>query len=321
MKIVVLDGYTLNPGDLSWAKLEIIGETVVYDRTPEDLIMERAKEADIILTNKTPLRKNVLKQLPKLKYIGVLATGFDVIDVTAANKQNIVVTNIPTYGTDSVAQLVFALLLELCHHVGHHSESVKKGEWSSKEDWCYWVMPLMELSGKTMGIVGFGRIGRKTAEIAKAFGMNVIAHDPFAQKKAKDDRTNWMGLSELLQTSDIISLHCPLTSENKELINKKQLKLMKSSAIVINTSRGKLINNDDLAEALNQGVIGGAGLDVLFVEPPPANDPLLTAKNCFITPHIAWGTIEARSRLLNMAVENICSFLSGESTNVIYPPS
>jgi glycerate dehydrogenase len=317
MNIVVLDGYTLNPGDLSWNQLECLGNTTVYDRTPDELIVERVKEADIILTNKTPLREKTLKLLPELKYIGVLATGYDAVDIAAAKERNIVVTNIPTYGTDSVAQLVFALLLELCHHVGHHSESVKRGEWSSREDWCYWDTPLWELSGKTIGIVGYGRIGRKTGEIAKAFGLKVIAYDPFSQKNSKDDGTNWIELSELLQTSDIVSLHCPLTPENEEFMNKKQLQSMKSTAILINTSRGKLINNDDLAEALNAGIIGGAGLDVLSTEPPLSDHPLLTAKNCIITPHMAWGTLEARSRLLNMAVENVSSYLSGKHTNVI----
>jgi glycerate dehydrogenase len=317
MNIVVLDGYTLNPGDLSWNQLESLGNTTVFDRTPNELIVERAKEADILLTNKTPLRDDTLKQLPELKYIGVLATGYDAVDIAAANERNIVVTNIPTYGTDSVAQLVFALLLELCHHVGHHSESVKRGEWSSREDWCYWDTPLWELSGKTIGIVGYGRIGRKTGEIAKAFGLNVIAYDPFSQNNAKADGTNWRELSELLETSDIVSLHCPLTPENEEFMNKKQLQSMKPTAILINTSRGKLINNDDLAEALNAGIIGGAGLDVLSTEPPLTDHPLLTAKNCIITPHMAWGTLEARSRLLNMAVENVSSFLSGKQSNVI----
>lgn len=317
MNIVVLDGYTLNPGDLSWSELESVGNTVIYDRTPHELIVERAKEAEIILTNKTPLREETLQQLPNLKYVGVLATGFDVVDIRAARSRNITVTNIPTYGTESVAQLVFAFLLEFCHHVSLHNQSVREGEWSSNDDWCYWKTPLMELSGKTMGIIGFGRIGRNTASIAEAFGMKVVAHDLIAQQHAKDDGTNWMSLEELLRQSDVISLHCPLTSENEGFINKEKLNIMKKTSILINTSRGQLINNDDLADALNNGVIGGAGLDVLSEEPPALNHPLLTAKNCIITPHMAWGTKEARSRLLDTAVENVKAFLAGEPSNVV----
>ncbi|WP_158734796.1 D-2-hydroxyacid dehydrogenase [Alteribacillus sp. YIM 98480] len=318
MKICILDGYTLNPGDLSWEELSRFGKIDLYDRTPEDLVVERATDADIILTNKTPLRKTALEKLPKLKYIGVLATGFDVVDIEAASERKIVVTNIPTYGTLSVAQMAFALLLEHCHHVQRHSDSVKKGEWSENPDWCYWNYPLVELAGKTMGIVGLGRIGLQTAEIASAFGMAVVAYD-YYPRDIDLPNFKWVELHELLKEADVISLHCPLTSETEELINEKNISMMKSSAFIINNSRGKLVNNDHLAEALNAGTIAGAGLDVLAVEPPDDTNPLLQAKNCIITPHISWATKDSRSRLLNMAIDNIEAFINNNPKNVVNP--
>ncbi|WP_341302903.1 D-2-hydroxyacid dehydrogenase [Lysinibacillus sp. FSL H8-0500] len=317
MNIVILDGYTLNPGDLSWSKLSEVGEVTVYNRTPNNLIVERAVEAEIILTNKTPLSKEILAQLPKLKYIGVLATGYDVVNVEAAKEQNVVVTNIPAYGTHSVAQMVFALLLEHCQRVQRHSDAVRAGEWTNHQDWCFWNYPLIELAGKKFGIVGFGRIGYQTAQVASALGMSIIAYNR-QQREVDLPNFQWADhLTDLLKEADIISLHCPLTPETEEIINRDNLAIMKDSAIIINTSRGRLINNQDLADALNNGVIAGAGLDVLDVEPPSASNPLLSAKNCMITPHISWATKEARGRLLDMAVDNVKAFVAGAARNIV----
>jgi glycerate dehydrogenase len=316
MKIVILDGYTLNPGDISWAGFETLGDITVYDRTPPDKIIERSENAEIILTNKTIVNKKTLEQLPKLKYIGVLATGYNIVDVKVANEKNIIVTNIPSYGTSSVAQMVFALLLELTQNVGYHSNSVQKGRWSESEDWCYWDKPLIELDGLTMGIIGFGRIGKAAAKIANAFGMNVIANDAVTIESPPD----WIKIVDqetIFRESDVISLHCPLTNENKEFVNSKKINLMKKSAYIINTSRGLLINEEDLAHALNGKRIAGAGLDVLSKEPPDETNPLLTAMNCIITPHIAWATKAARQRLMNIAVENLETYLEGKAQNVI----
>jgi glycerate dehydrogenase len=317
MNICILDGYTLNPGDLSWDQLSQIGKTDIYDRTPEELIIERASNAEIILTNKTPLNRATLMQLPNLKYIGVLATGFDVVDTKAAEERGITVSNIPTYGTESVSQMVFALLLEHCHRVQRHSDAVMEGQWGRNPDWCFWNYPLVELAGKTMGIVGFGRIGLQTAKLASAFGMHILAYDAY-HRDIDLPNFQWAELPDLMRQSDVVSLHCPLTPDTEEMINTENLSLMKSSAIIINTSRGKLVNNKDLAEALNAGVISGAGLDVLAVEPPEDTNPLLQAKNCIITPHIAWATKEARSRLLDLAVDNIKAFAAGSSKNVVH---
>ena len=316
MKIIILDGYTLNPGDISWTGFETLGDFIMYDRTPPDKIIERSEDADIILTNKTIINKDTIKQLPKLKYIGVLATGYNIVDVNAANERNIIVTNIPSYGTSSVAQMVFALLLELTQNVGHHSNSVKKGGWSKSENWCYWDKPLIELDGLTFGIIGFGRIGKATAKIANAFGMNVITNDaviiesPPGWVKIVDQET-------IFRDSDVVSLHCPLTSANKHFVNSVKINLMKKSAFLINTSRGLLINEEDLAHALNSERIAGAGLDVLSKEPSDETNPLLTANNCIITPHIAWATKAARQRLMNIAVDNLKSYLNGKQVNVI----
>lgn len=317
MKLVVLDGYTLNPGDLNWDGIKEFGDLQVHDRTPESQIVERCQGAEIIFTNKTPLREAILAQLPDLKYIGVLATGYNVVDVDYAKKRGVLVANVPGYGTASVVQMTFALLLELCQHVQSHSDSVFEGEWSRSLDFCYWKHPLVELEGKTLGIIGFGSIGQKVADVAGAFGMNVIG-----QSRRQSDQTHrknfrWAGLNELLSESDVVSIHCPLFPETQGLINKETLKLMKSSAFFLNTSRGPLMVDQDLADALNAGVIAGAGIDVLSVEPPSANNPLFRAKNCLITPHIAWATIEARSRLMGIAENNLSSFLNGNPVNIV----
>ncbi len=316
MKIIILDGYTLNPGDISWAGFETLGDFTMYDRTSPDKIIECSENAEIILTNKTIINKLTIEQLPKLKYIGVLATGYNIVDVKAANERNIIVTNIPSYGTSSVAQMVFALLLELTQNVGHHSNSVRSGGWSESEDWCYWDRPLIELEDLTMGVIGFGRIGKATADIARAFGMRVIANDT-GKTKSISDWVKMVNQDTIFRESDAVSLHCPLTSDNKHFINSAKINLMKRSAFLINTSRGLLINEENLAHALNSERIAGAGLDVLSEEPPDETNPLLSAINCIITPHIAWATKAARQRLMNIAVRNLKSYLSGKPVNVI----
>lgn len=315
MNIVVLDGYTLNPGDLSWAGFESLGKLDVYERTPPELIEQRVQDADIVLTNKTPLRAELLSKLPKLKYIGVLATGYDVVDVRAAKDQGIAVTNIPGYGTASVAQTVFALLLELCQRVGGHDASVKAGQWSRGPDFCFWQGTLTELHGKTLGIVGYGTIGEAVARIAHAFGMRIAANKRHPGGPPPFDGFAWTSLPELLETSDVVSLHCPLTADTEALINKHSLAHMKRSALLINTARGKLIAEQDLADCLNAGGIAGAGLDVLSTEPPAPDNPLLTAANCVITPHFAWATLEARQRLMRAAEQNLEAYLGGQSSN------
>jgi glycerate dehydrogenase len=317
MKIVVLDGYTLNPGDLSWDGFKKYAEPVVYDRTPPAQVTERVGDAELVLTNKTVLKSSTLRELPKLRYIGVLATGYNVVDVEEAHKLGITVTNIPTYGTSSVAQYAFALLLELCHQVKLHSDAVRAGEWTRSVDWCFWKTPLVELAGKTMGVVGSGRIGRQTMKIADAFGMRIIAHDTYTANTPEYEGFRWASLEELLRESDVVSLHCPLTPETEGLMNADRLKLMKPSAFLINTSRGPLVVDKDLADALNNNRLAGAALDVLSVEPPAETNPLLNAKNCLLTPHMAWATKEARSRLMDIAVENLAAFLSGKPQNVI----
>jgi len=317
MKIVVLDGYTLNPGDLSWENLNKLGDLTIYEHTPFDMTVERAKGAQIVFTNKTPLGENELAQLPELKYIGVLATGYNIVDIEAARKRGIVVTNIPTYGTKSVAQMTFALLLEMTQHVQHHSDAVHNGEWTNCRDFCFWKYPLIELEGKTMGIIGFGRIGQAVADIASAFGMKVLGYDKVKSDQSHRSNFKWAELDELLSESDVVSLHCPLFPDTKGIINAENLRKMKKTAFLINTSRGPLIVDEDLADALNNGVIAGAALDVLSVEPPKEDNPLLSAKNCIITPHISWATKEARSRLMDIAVDNLNMFLKGNPVNVV----
>lgn len=319
LRIVVLDGYTLNPGDLSWSSLESLGELVVYERTSAESVLERSRGADVLFTNKTVLSDALFRELsPKLKFIGVLATGYNVVDVVAARKYGVVVSNIPTYGTFSVAQMVFALLLHITQNVGHHCGEVAKGRWSSNKDWCFWDTPLVELAGKTMGIVGFGRIGQATGRMAQAFGMRVIAFDIFFKSSPLPGAEMVASVEEIFSRSDVVSLHCNLTDDNKGMVNKKLLSTMQRSAIIINTSRGPLINEADLAEALNTGVVYAAGLDVLSVEPPVAN-PLIGAKNCFVTPHIAWATKEARCRLMGIAVDNLRAFIDGKPQNDVRP--
>jgi glycerate dehydrogenase len=316
MNIVVLDGYTLNPGDLSWKDLESLGQCTVYDRSAPNEVVPRAKDAEIVLTNKTVLPSDTIKQLPKMKYIGVLATGYNIVDIGTAQDKDIPVTNVPMYGTQSVAQMVFAHLLTLAQHAAHHAQTVIAGRWTSNPDFCYWDMPLIELAGLTMGIIGFGRIGQATARLAIAFGMNVIFYD-IAKPSSLPEGCQSAGLDDIFRTSDVISLHCPLTSDTKKVINTERLELMKKTAFLINTSRGPLVDEQALAEALNNKLIAGAGLDVLSEEPPCANNPLLKARNCYITPHIAWATIAARKRLLQKAVDNVASFLKGKPQNIV----
>lgn len=317
MKIVILDGYTLNPGDLNWDGLEGLGDVTLYERTAADKVVERAEGAEVVFTNKTPLGKEVLDLLPSLKFIGVLATGYNVIDVEAAKAKGVMVANVPGYGTASVVQMTFALLLELCLHVQRHSDSVMEGKWASSADWCFWDYPLVELAGKTMGIIGFGRIGQQVADAATAFGMKIIGSGRTQEDQSHRKNFQWANISELLEKSDVISIHCPLLPETKGLINKERLHKMKKSAFLLNTSRGSIIVDEDLADALNNDVIGGAGMDVLSVEPPPKDNPLFKAKNCIITPHIAWATKEARARLMDVTVANLASYINGNPVNIV----
>jgi glycerate dehydrogenase len=315
MNICVLDGFTLNPGDLSWDELRQLGPCEILDRTPPAEIIARAANAEIILTNKTPLPRQTIAALPKLKYIGVLATGTNVVDLAAARERNIPVTNIPAYSTRSVTQATIALLLELTNHVGPHTQRVRDGAWTRAKDWCFWDGPLVELEGLTLGIVGYGRIGAAVADIATALGMKVISYNS-SSKPAPPSVTS-VDLETLFRTSDVVSLHCPLTPQTQQLVNAERLAWMKPTAFLLNTSRGPLVDETALAEALNAGRLAGAGLDVLSVEPPPASNPLLHAKNCLITPHNAWGTRAARQRLMTIAVANIRAFLNGTPQNVV----
>lgn len=316
MKIVVLDGYTENPGDLSWAPLEALGETVIYDRTPAGKTVERIGDAEAVLTNKTVLADEIMAACPKLTYIGVLATGYNVVDTEAAKRRGITVTNIPTYGTDTVGQFAIALLLEICHRIGCHDKTVHEGRWESSVDWCYWDYPLLELAGKTMGIIGFGRIGQVTGRIAKALGMRVLACDSCPCESGRA-LAEYVSLDELLAEADVISLHCPLTSETKGLINKERIEKMKDGVILINNSRGPLVEEQDLADALNSGKVYAAGLDVVSTEPIRSDNPLLRAKNCIITPHISWASRESRQRLMDIAVENLRQFMNGTPVHVV----
>ena len=319
MKIVNLDSYALNPGDLDWSPLKELGDCTFYDRTPvndDNEILKRIGDAEIVLTNKTPLDEHVISTAPNLKYIGVTATGYNVIDTEAATKANIPVTNIPTYGTDAVAQFTFALLLEITSHVGLHNQLVHDGRWSSNPDFTFWAKPLMELQGKTLGLIGFGSIAKKVAEIGHAFSMNII----FYNHRPKTDLPNYVkqvSLEELYQQSDIISLHVPQTPETTEMINQEAINQMKDGVILINTARGGLISEKDVADALNDGKIAAAGVDVVQKEPIPTDSPLLSAKNCYITPHIAWAPRETRNRLLGIVVDNLQAFLNGEKLNVV----
>ena len=316
MKIVVLDGFTLNPGDLSWSELEALGDCQVFDRTPPELTMERSKDVEILLTNKTVLDAEIIGKLPRLQYIGVLATGYNVVDIEYARPKNIPVCNIPTYGTKSVAQMVFAHILHMTQQVHYHAETVKAGRWSSAIDFCYWDFPLVELDGLTMGIVGYGRIGKATAALAQAFGMNVVAYDEYVQASGETG-VEFVSLDKLFSESDVVSLHCPLLPETEKIVNADRIKLMKKTALLINTSRGPLVDEEALAAALNAGQIAGAGVDVVSTEPIREDNPLLAAKNCYITPHIAWGTKSARSRLMNTAIDNVRVFLDGTPQNVV----
>lgn len=316
MKIIVLDGYAANPGDLSWDDFKSLGDVTIYDRTSPDELLERASDADMLLTNKVVLDATAIDKLPKLKYIGVLATGYNVVDTKAAHDRGIIVTNIPAYSTDSVAQMAFAHILNITQRVGHYADENRKGRWTDSPDFCYWDTPLTELSGKTIGIIGLGHTGSATARIALAFGLKVIA---FTSKNAESlpEGIRKVSLDELFSESDIVSLHCPLTETTKEMVNASRLRQMKPDAILINTGRGPLVNEQDLADALNQGIIAAAGVDVLSAEPPKADNPLLKAKNCYITPHIAWATKEARVRLMDIAVDNVRKFISGNPVNIV----
>ncbi|AYB32789.1 D-2-hydroxyacid dehydrogenase [Chryseolinea soli] len=313
MEIVITDGYTLNPGDLDWGEIQALGNVHYHDRTAPEDITDRCRHAEIIVTNKTPINTQIVQQATKLKLIAVTATGYNIIDVAAAQAKGIAVCNVPAYGTDSVAQHAIALMLELTNHVGENSLSVRQGEWSMAKDWCYSVSPLIELSGKVFGIVGFGRIGQRTAAIAEAFGMKVIFYSP----SKKSLPVKQVSLEALFRESDFISLHCPLTPDNVGSVNKGLLSLMKPTAFLINTSRGQLINEMDLAAALTQGTLKGAALDVLSQEPPPPGHPLTGLKQCIITPHTAWLSVEARRRILTTTIENIKSFLAGSPRNLV----
>lgn len=320
MKIVILDGFTENPGDLSWSRFETMGDVTVYDRTPRedtDLICRRIGDAEIVITCDISLGKEIFDTCPGISYIGLLSTGYNGIDLKAAKEHGITVCNIPTYGTDSVSQFTIALLLEICSQVGHHSEAVKAGRWEMQPDFCFFDTPLMELAGKTMGVVGFGRIGMRTAAIARGLGMRILYHDHQRRKEMEDETCQFSSMDELFRESDVIALHCPLFPETKELINRDSIKKMKDGVILLNSSRGGLICERDLADALNSGKVYAAGLDVLSEEPPKKENPLLTAKNCMITPHIAWAAKESRERLMETAADNLEAFLKGNPVNVI----
>lgn len=319
MKIVVLDGYTENPGDLSWDGLGELGELTVYDRTGNDTerIISRIGDAEAVFTNKTPISRAVFAGCPQLKFIGVLATGYNVVDIQAATESGVTVSNIPAYGTEAVGQFTIALLLEICHNVGHHSQAVQEGRWTTGQDWCFWDYPQMELAGKTMGIIGYGRIGQCTGRIARALGMRVVACSRHAQPGTEEDGVQFVELEELLAVSDVVSLHCPLFPETKGIINADTIAKMKDGVIILNASRGPLIVEQDLADALHSGKVYAAGLDVVSVEPIGADNPLLKAPNCYITPHIAWASRESRSRLMDIAVQNLRAYIAGNPVHVV----
>ncbi len=316
MRLVILDGHTLNPGDLSWKDLESLADVTYYPRTAPGEIVERLRDADAVLTNKVPLTAETFRACPKLRYVGVMATGYNIIDVAAARQGGVTVTNVPGYSTNSVAQVVFALLLEITHHTGHHAARVAAGGWAKSVDFTFWDFPLLELAGQTIGIVGFGEIGQAVGRIAHAFGMKVIYHSR-TKKEFTEYPVRAVEMAELFREADVVSLHCPLTPETKQLVSWPLLQTMKRSAILINTARGPLLNEADVARALKEGVIAGAGLDVLSAEPPPADNPLLSASNIFILPHIAWASVAARRRLMHELGENFRSFQAGKPRNVI----
>ena len=318
MKIVILDGHTENPGDLSWAQLEALGELTVYDRTPsdEDEIIRRIGDAEIVMTNKTPLTEKVLNACTNIKYITVLATGYNVVDTACARAKGIPVSNVPTYGTAAVGQFAIALLLEICHHVAHHSQAVHEGRWEACPDWCFWDYPLIELAGKTIGIIGFGRIGQQTGRIAKAMGMTVLASGSRPTDSGREI-AQYVELDELFARSDVIALHCPLFPNTKGIINKDSIAKMKDGVIIINNSRGQMVVEQDLADALNSGKVAFAGLDVVSTEPIRADNPLLKAKNCIITPHMSWGSRSSRQRIMDCTVDNVKAFLAGKPENVV----
>ena len=316
MKIVILDGYTENPGDWSWEGFEQLGEVTVYDRTPEHLAAERVGDAQVVILNKTPLTRKTMEMCGNIRYVGVLATGYNVVDVACAAEMGITVTNIPSYGTDAVSQFAIALLLEICHHVAHHDRAVHEGRWERCPDWCFWDYPLIELCGKTMGIIGFGRIGQGTGRLAKALGMEVLAYDRFPNDGGRAVGA-YVELDELFARSDVIALHCPLFPETERIINRQNLEKMKDGVIILNNSRGQLVDEQALADALRSGKVYGAGLDVVSTEPIRGDNPLLTAPNCIITPHISWAPRESRQRLMDIAVENLKAFLDGRPVNVV----
>lgn len=318
MKIVVLDGYSFNPGDLSWDTLKQFGELIVYDRTPMEDVIARIADADMVLTNKVKITREVMMACPNLKYIGEMATGYNNIDIISAKELGIAVTNVPSYSTQATAQFAIALLLEICHRVGHHSDEVKKGRWQNSADFCFWDYPLIELAGKTLGVIGFGCIGQAVAKIASALGMKVLAFSPTKREEGKK-LAQYVSLEELLAASDVISLHCPLTPQTSGLINRDTIAKMKNGVILINNSRGPVVDEQALADALNAGKIYAAGVDVASTEPILPDNPLLTAKNCFITPHISWAPFEARKRLMEIAAGNIKAFLAGAPVNVVNP--
>lgn len=321
MKIVILDGYTENPGDLSWKGLEDLGELRVYDRTTggDSQVIERIGDAEIVYTNKTPVSRAALEACPNVKFIGVLATGYNIVDVAAARERGIPVCNIPTYGTDAVGQFAIGLLLEICHHIGHHSAAVRDGRWTTNPDWCFWDYPLIELAGKTMGIIGYGRIGQATGRIAQALGMKVLAHDAYENPDLVNENCHYTDLETLFAESDVISLHCPLFPDTEGIINRENIAKMKDGVILLNNSRGPLIVEKDLAEALESGKVYAAGLDVVSTEPIKEDNPLLKAPRCIITPHISWAPKESRQRLMDIAVDNLVQFLDGNAVNVVNP--
>ena len=319
MEIVVLDGYTLNPGDLSWKSLESLGNVRVYDRTSLTDVNETFKRiggAEIVFTNKTPMSAEVFERCQNIRYVGVLATGYNIVDIKSAKEHNVAVTNIPTYGTDAVGQFAIALLQEICHHIGHHDRAVHAGEWERNPDWCFWDYPLIELAGKTMGIMGFGRIGQATGKIAKALGMTVIANDKYPNEKGAEI-AEYVTRDELFSRADVISVHCPLFPSTEGIICRENIEKMKDGVIILNNSRGPLVVEQDLADALNSGKVYAAGVDVVSTEPIKSDNPLLSAKNCIITPHISWAPKESRKRLMDIAVNNLKEFLKGNPVNVI----